>query len=144
MPCAFLRIEILLVYEIWKSTNHWLSTFLQTPLSHFIKSNFSSEAVYFHSLTHLNSWREIFCKRTMLLKKDTWYNCTHWNRKSNSNIVYLYLMYTWPSYFPKAQISHLFLISFPLKVVLCFSQVSLWVQGNSHLTSFIYKLISLL
>ena len=69
MPCAFLRIKILLVYEISKSTNHWLSTFLQTSLSHFIKSNFSSEAVYFHSLTYLNSWREIFLQKNYALEK---------------------------------------------------------------------------
>lgn len=37
--------------------------------SHFIKSNFSSEAVYFHSLTYLNSWREIFLQKNYALEK---------------------------------------------------------------------------
>lgn len=69
MPCAFLRIEILLVYEISKSMNHWLSTILQTFLSHFIRGNFSSNVVYFHSLTYLSSWRKILLQKNYALEK---------------------------------------------------------------------------
>lgn len=63
MPCALLRIEILLIVWNLKIHEPLVKYISQTPLRVILlKAIFSSEAVYFHSLTHLNSWREIFAK----------------------------------------------------------------------------------